>query len=67
MSGWKCLQVEYKPTAKNSQSAAVFCDLEFKQISHNQEVTIYSKSTTAKHNGEGLIAIEAPNILFAKS
>ncbi|WP_163921800.1 HAD family hydrolase [Photobacterium sp. Alg240-V54] len=67
LSGWKCLQVEYKPTAKNSQSASVFCDLEFKQIGQNQGVVIYSKSTTAKHVGEDLIAIEAPNIIFAKS
>lgn len=64
LSGWKCLQVEYKPTAKNSQSAAVFSDLEFKQISQFQGVMIYSKPTTTKHIGEGLITISAPNITF---
>lgn len=65
LSGWDCLQIEYKATTKNSQSAHVFSDLEFKQITQHQGMTIYSKETTSEYISDGFITINAPSITFA--
>ncbi|PSW50279.1 HAD-IIIC family phosphatase [Photobacterium kishitanii] len=64
LSGWDCLQVEYKATAKNSQSEKVFSDLEFKKITQHQGVAVYSKETTSEDVSDCFITIDAPNIVF---
>ncbi|WP_305845850.1 hypothetical protein [Photobacterium kishitanii] len=64
LSGWDCLQVEYKATAKNSQSEKVFSDLEFKKITQHQGVAVYSKETTSEDVSDYFITIDAPNIVF---